>query len=171
MNCMHGHGLQWPACCRLLVGPLGHHWHCHVCRLLERPEDSAADAYEVVGLEPSAKASEIKKRYWRLSLLIHPDKCSHPRAHDAFQAVSKAAKQLQVSVRALSRVGPSADTQVHSVALAALRNLAWELLPTGPGHNAIPSLSLYSGPASKSSHCRLTEPSLQGLLQDCRGGT
>eukprot|EP00891_Asterochloris_glomerata_P008158 jgi/Astpho2/8158/Aster-03090 len=66
-----------------------------VLRLLERPEDSAADAYEVVGLEPSAKAAEIKKRYWRLSLLIHPDKCPHPRAHDAFQAVSKAAKQLQ----------------------------------------------------------------------------
>ncbi len=37
-----------------------------------------------------------RKRYWRLSLLIHPDKCTHPKANDAFQAVGHAAKQLQV---------------------------------------------------------------------------
>ena len=41
-------------------------------------------------------AGEVKKRYWRLSLLIHPDKCDHPRANDAFQAVTGAAKELQV---------------------------------------------------------------------------
>jgi curved DNA-binding protein CbpA len=41
-------------------------------------------------------AGEIKKRYWRLSLLIHPDKCDHPQANDAFQAVTAAAKELQV---------------------------------------------------------------------------
>ena len=40
-------------------------------------------------------AGEVRKRYWRLSLLIHPDKCDHPRAHDAFQAVTSAAKELQ----------------------------------------------------------------------------
>jgi DnaJ-class molecular chaperone len=43
---------------------------------------------------PQAAAGDIKKRYWRLSLLIHPDKCAHPQANSAFQAVSKAAKVL-----------------------------------------------------------------------------
>jgi DnaJ-domain-containing protein 1 len=57
-----------------------------------------ADAYAVLGVEPGASAAEIKKRYWRLSLLIHPDKCGHARAHDAFQAVARAAKDLQVGV-------------------------------------------------------------------------
>ncbi len=41
----------------------------------------------------------MKKRYWRLSLLIHPDKCDHPQAHDAFQAVTAAAKELQARSR------------------------------------------------------------------------
>ncbi len=47
-------------------------------------------------LAAAAAAGDVKKRYWRLSLLIHPDKCEHPQAHDAFQAVSRAAKELQV---------------------------------------------------------------------------
>ena len=57
------------------------------------------DAYAVVGMEHSATAAEVKKRYWRLSLLIHPDKCGHARANDAFQAVSRAAHDLQVPAR------------------------------------------------------------------------
>ncbi|KAK9908498.1 hypothetical protein WJX75_008702 [Coccomyxa subellipsoidea] len=57
--------------------------------------DGQTDAYAIMGMETDAKASEVKKRYWRLSLLIHPDKCDHPRANDAFNAVNKAAKDLQ----------------------------------------------------------------------------
>ncbi|KAJ6952514.1 GPALPP motifs-containing protein 1 [Populus alba x Populus x berolinensis] len=34
-------------------------------------------------------------RYWKLSLLVHPDKCSHPQAHQAFVKLNKAFKDLQ----------------------------------------------------------------------------
>ena len=54
------------------------------------------DPYAVLGVGLAATAVEVKKRYWRLSLLIHPDKCGHARANDAFQAVSRAAHELQV---------------------------------------------------------------------------
>lgn len=67
------------------------------CRVLESSQaGSSVDAYGILGVDADAKAADIKKRYWRLSLLIHPDKCPHLRANDAFQAVSKAAKDLQV---------------------------------------------------------------------------
>eukprot|EP00889_Picochlorum_renovo_P008477 jgi/Picre1/35507/NNA_002968.t1 len=51
--------------------------------------------YTILGLEQTCSASDIKKRFWKLSLLIHPDKCSHPAAASAFDAVSTAAKRLQ----------------------------------------------------------------------------
>ncbi|KFM26150.1 Protein CAJ1 [Auxenochlorella protothecoides] len=53
------------------------------------------DPYEVLGLGPEATPAEVKRRYMRTSLLIHPDKCDHPGAADAFQAVARAAKELQ----------------------------------------------------------------------------
>lgn len=59
--------------------------------------DEKPDAYKVIGLEKDCKSGEVKKRYWKLSLLIHPDKCDHVRAQDAFNAVSQAAKDLQVT--------------------------------------------------------------------------
>ena len=62
-------------------------------RLLGAPKE--ADSYAIMGLEPDAKGADVKRRYMRLSLLIHPDKCSHPQAQHAFQAVSKASKVLQ----------------------------------------------------------------------------
>ncbi|KAI5083100.1 hypothetical protein GOP47_0002843 [Adiantum capillus-veneris] len=37
----------------------------------------------------------MKKRYWKLSLLVHPDKCTHPKAHEAFTALNQAFKDLQ----------------------------------------------------------------------------
>ncbi|EIE21657.1 DnaJ-domain-containing protein [Coccomyxa subellipsoidea C-169] len=68
-----------------------------VIRILRVLDDAhvQADAYGIMGVEHDAKAAAVKKRYWRLSLLIHPDKCDHPRANDAFDAVNKAAKDLQ----------------------------------------------------------------------------
>lgn len=51
--------------------------------------------YDVVGVNHNMSADKMKKRYWRLSLLVHPDKCSHPQAHQAFVKLNKAYKDLQ----------------------------------------------------------------------------
>ena len=61
------------------------------------PAPHPPDAYLVLDVDPSASVGEIKKHYWKLSLLIHPDKCDHPQAADAFQAVASAAQALQDS--------------------------------------------------------------------------
>ena len=55
-----------------------------------------ADAYDVMDVPADAANGVIKKRYWKLSLMIHPDKCGHPKAAEAFQALAAAAKLLQV---------------------------------------------------------------------------
>lgn len=34
-------------------------------------------------------------RYWKLSLMVHPDKCPHPQANQAFIILNKAFKDLQ----------------------------------------------------------------------------
>ncbi|KAJ7973936.1 DnaJ domain containing protein [Quillaja saponaria] len=51
--------------------------------------------YDVVGVNHNMSADNIKKRYWKMSLLVHPDKCSHPQAHQAFIKLNKAFKDLQ----------------------------------------------------------------------------
>lgn len=56
-----------------------------------------ADAYEVLDMAPTVEAKDLKKRFWRLSLLIHPDKCDHAGAGDAFNAVKGALQTLQDS--------------------------------------------------------------------------
>ncbi|KAH9323835.1 hypothetical protein KI387_018474, partial [Taxus chinensis] len=54
-----------------------------------------SNPYEVLGLNRAAAAESMKKRYWKLSLLVHPDKCSHPEAHQAFTILNQAFKDLQ----------------------------------------------------------------------------
>ncbi|WCJ44142.1 DNAJ heat shock N-terminal domain-containing protein [Euphorbia peplus] len=51
--------------------------------------------YDVVGVNHKMSPENIKKRYWKMSLLVHPDKCSHPQAHQAFIKLNKAFKDLQ----------------------------------------------------------------------------
>eukprot|EP00898_Chlorokybus_atmophyticus_P009042 jgi/Chlat1/9139/Chrsp97S08431 len=66
--------------------------NAQVKRIMELRPD--ADAYEVVGVDHDAAAAAIRKHYWRISLLVHPDKCSHPHAHEAFSRLNKARLQL-----------------------------------------------------------------------------
>ncbi|CAK7323563.1 unnamed protein product [Dovyalis caffra] len=63
-----------------------------VTRIMDVVGDSL---YDVVGVNRNMSAENIKKRYWKLSLLVHPDKCSHPQAHQAFVKLNKAFKDLQ----------------------------------------------------------------------------
>lgn len=51
--------------------------------------------YDILGVNQNRSAENIKKRYWKISLLVHPDKCSHPQAHQAFIKLNKAFKELQ----------------------------------------------------------------------------
>jgi len=53
-----------------------------------------ADAFDLLGLSESASAADVRRAFWRLSLLVHPDKCSHARAADAFAALSAAKEAL-----------------------------------------------------------------------------
>lgn len=54
-----------------------------------------ATAYDILGVNPQFSNSDLKKRYWKLSLLVHPDKCSHPQSQQAFTALNAAFKDLQ----------------------------------------------------------------------------
>jgi len=50
--------------------------------------------YDILDIEYSSTAEEIKRRYRQLSLIIHPDKTSHERAPEAFDLLKKAESDL-----------------------------------------------------------------------------
>jgi DnaJ-domain-containing protein 1 len=74
-----------------------------------RPSDASAEIqrilsesnnyYMVLHVTPSADVSEIKRNYKRLSLLLHPDRCTLERAKDAFQEVNIAHTTLTNPVK------------------------------------------------------------------------
>ncbi|CAL9068776.1 uncharacterized protein LOC135628019 isoform X1 [Musa acuminata AAA Group] len=51
--------------------------------------------YDILGVNWKMSSDNIKKRYWKLSLMVHPDKCSHPQAHQAFVLLNQAFNDLQ----------------------------------------------------------------------------
>ncbi|KAL5581995.1 hypothetical protein UlMin_014437 [Ulmus minor] len=63
-----------------------------VTRIMGAEADSP---YDILGVNHNMAADNIKKRYWKMSLLVHPDKCPHPQAHQAFIKLNKAFKELQ----------------------------------------------------------------------------
>ncbi|KAL3921850.1 MAG: hypothetical protein SGPRY_004762 [Prymnesium sp.] len=46
--------------------------------------------FEVLGVSIDAGASGFKRSYYKLSRLVHPDKCDHPRSTEAFQRIHAA---------------------------------------------------------------------------------
>ncbi|KAK2463434.1 hypothetical protein APHAL10511_004520 [Amanita phalloides] len=46
--------------------------------------------YDILDINESATTEEIKKKYKHISLFIHPDKCPHPKAPEAFDLLKKA---------------------------------------------------------------------------------
>ncbi|CAL5209285.1 unnamed protein product [Lathyrus oleraceus] len=63
-----------------------------VTRIMDVEIDSP---YDVLGVNHNMSDGNIKKKYWKISLLVHPDKCSHPQANQAFIKLNKAFKELQ----------------------------------------------------------------------------
>lgn len=51
--------------------------------------------FEALGLRfDKGTEDSIRRQYRKVSLAVHPDKCSHPRAKDAFEIVGNAQKDL-----------------------------------------------------------------------------
>ncbi|CAO2825062.1 unnamed protein product [Amaranthus hypochondriacus] len=50
--------------------------------------------YEFLDLSFDSSIEDVKKQYRKLSLMVHPDKCKHPQAKEAFGALAKAQQQL-----------------------------------------------------------------------------
>ncbi|GBF96662.1 hypothetical protein Rsub_09295 [Raphidocelis subcapitata] len=55
--------------------------------------------FEKLNLRFDATPEEIRRQYRKLSLLVHPDKCSHPQAAAAFDVLGAAQKELLDEVR------------------------------------------------------------------------
>ncbi|PSC75268.1 J domain-containing spf31 [Micractinium conductrix] len=50
--------------------------------------------YEQLGLHNDATPEEVRRQYRKVSLMVHPDKCKHARAKDAFEVIGAAQKDL-----------------------------------------------------------------------------
>ncbi|KZV55727.1 J domain-containing protein spf31 [Dorcoceras hygrometricum] len=52
------------------------------------------NAFEYLNIPFDASLDDVKRQYRKLSLLVHPDKCKHPQAKEAFAALAKAQQLL-----------------------------------------------------------------------------
>ncbi|KAL2331877.1 hypothetical protein Fmac_019458 [Flemingia macrophylla] len=50
--------------------------------------------FEYLNLSFDSSIDDVKKQYRKLSLMVHPDKCKHPQAKEAFGALAKAQQLL-----------------------------------------------------------------------------
>ncbi|KAJ6688965.1 hypothetical protein OIU85_005390 [Salix viminalis] len=62
-------------------------------------ESHFIDWYRILGVEENADVENIKKRYRKLALQLHPDKNKHPKAELAFKLVLEAYSYLTDSVK------------------------------------------------------------------------
>ncbi|CAI5480368.1 unnamed protein product, partial [Closterium sp. Yama58-4] len=99
---------------------------------VERILDPELTAYAILGVTPAAGDGEIKKRYWKASLLVHPDKCSHPRAQEAFLRLNDAVNRLKDPTKRSvvdAEIAAREERKAMEVELRALREAAeWRKL-------------------------------------------
>eukprot|EP00475_Leptophrys_vorax_P037467 TRINITY_DN64658_c0_g1_i1.p1 TRINITY_DN64658_c0_g1~~TRINITY_DN64658_c0_g1_i1.p1 ORF type:complete len:249 (+),score=55.34 TRINITY_DN64658_c0_g1_i1:294-1040(+) len=50
--------------------------------------------FEQMNLPFDSTLDDVKKQYRKISLMIHPDKCKHPQAKEAFDVIAKAQEKL-----------------------------------------------------------------------------
>ena len=50
--------------------------------------------FEQLGINFDCTMEDIRRQYRKVSLMVHPDKCKHPRATDAFEVLGNANKTL-----------------------------------------------------------------------------
>ena len=55
-----------------------------------------ANLYGMLGVPAGTHGAELKRAYFKLSRLVHPDKCPHPRSTEAFQLVQVAVSKVCV---------------------------------------------------------------------------
>ncbi|XP_071722974.1 uncharacterized protein [Rutidosis leptorrhynchoides] len=100
-----------------------------VTRIMGAEPDSP---YDILGVNPKMTSNNVKKRYWKLSLWVHPDKCSHPQANQAFIKLNKAFKDLQdpEKRKALDdKIKLQEEQEAFKVELKAMREAAqWRKL-------------------------------------------
>ncbi|OHT06778.1 hypothetical protein TRFO_05468 [Tritrichomonas foetus] len=51
---------------------------------------AAKNYYEILNVSSDCSSNEIKKNYRKLAIQVHPDRCQHKRATEAFQRISHA---------------------------------------------------------------------------------
>ncbi|KAI0367764.1 DnaJ-domain-containing protein [Pilatotrama ljubarskyi] len=73
--------------------------------------------YEILDINEDATPEEIKKKYRHLSLFIHPDKTSHPRAPEAFDLLKKAESELSDKTKR-----EELDAVIHQARVILLRS-------------------------------------------------
>ncbi|KAL5223151.1 hypothetical protein ABZP36_027864 [Zizania latifolia] len=100
-----------------------------VTRILAADENTP---YDVVGVNWKMSSDNIKKRYWKLSLLVHPDKCPHPSAQEAFVKLNNAFKDLQDPEKRCvidEKIKKKEEMEQFEVELKAMREAAeWRRL-------------------------------------------
>nr|XP_041567538.1 dnaJ homolog subfamily C member 14 isoform X1 [Taeniopygia guttata] len=65
----------------------GHQEEEEVTRLVAMVAEEEPDPFRVLGVEPTASDTELRRAYRRLAVLVHPDKSRDPRAEAAFKVL------------------------------------------------------------------------------------
>lgn len=60
---------------------------------------SGSDAFALLGCDVGCDEGTLRRAFWRASLSVHPDKCAHPRAAEAFAALTAARDELSDPVK------------------------------------------------------------------------